>query len=83
MILFFKKNKIQNQGNSLVVLWLGLCTTVENKASIPGWGTKIPQGAQHGKKKKKSGKNKLQSTPVSVGPSSADLTNRGWIVFTF
>ena len=83
MILFFKKKKkIQNQGNSLVVL-LGLCTTVENEGSIPGWGTEIPQGTQRGKKKIKSGKNKLQSTPVSAGPSSADLTNCGWIVFTF
>ena len=52
MILFFKKNKIQNQGNSLVVLWLGLCTTVENKASIPGWGTKIHKARNMEKRKK-------------------------------
>ena len=41
-------------GDSLVVQWLGLLTfTDEGMGSIPGWGTKIPQAAQRGQKKKK------------------------------
>ena len=41
-------------GNSLVVQWLGLGTfTAEGPGSIPGWGNKIPQAMQRGKKKKK------------------------------
>ena len=35
-------------GNSLTVQWLGLqALTAEGPGSIPGWGTKIPQAAQH------------------------------------
>ena len=40
-------------GNSLAVQWLGLLAfTVEGTGSIPGRGTKIPQSARHGQKKK-------------------------------
>ena len=39
--------------NSLVVQWLGLCAvTAEGAGLTPGWGTKIPQAAQLGEKKK-------------------------------
>ena len=32
-----------------MVQWLELCTsTAGGTGSIPGWGTKIPQAAQHG-----------------------------------
>ena len=41
-------------GNSLAVQWLGLCAlTAEGPGLIPGWGTKIPQGARCSQKKKK------------------------------
>ena len=41
-------------GTSLAVQWVGLSTfTAEGPGSIPGWGTKIPQAAQRGQKKKK------------------------------
>ena len=37
----------------LVVQWLGLLAfTAEGLSSIPGWGTKIPQAAQRGQKRK-------------------------------
>ena len=37
-----------------MVQWLGLHTfTAEGVGLIPGWGTKIPQAVQPGKKKKK------------------------------
>ena len=40
-------------GNSLVVQWLGLhAFTAEVAGSIPGQGTKIPQAARRGQKKK-------------------------------
>ena len=40
--------------NSLVVQWLGLrASTAEGRGLIPGWGTKIPQAAWCGQKKKK------------------------------
>ena len=46
----YKQNII---GTSLAVQWLGLCTsTAEGPGSIPGWGTKILQAAQRGRKKK-------------------------------
>ena len=57
-----RKNKFRNifcikmflSGNSLVVQWLGLLAfTAEGTGSIPGQGTKIPQDAWHGQKKKK------------------------------
>ena len=42
-------------GTSLVVQWLGLCAFIaEGLGSIPGWGTKIPQAVQCGKKKEKN-----------------------------
>ncbi|CAN0499760.1 unnamed protein product [Rangifer tarandus platyrhynchus] len=38
-------------GSSLVVQWLGLhALSAEGPGSIPGWGIKIPQKAQHGHK---------------------------------
>ena len=44
-------------GNSLVVQWLGFCAFIaEGAGSIPGWGTKSPQGVQCGPKKKKKKK---------------------------
>ena len=40
--------------NSLAVQWLGLLTfTAKDLGSIPVQGTKIPQAARHGRKKKK------------------------------
>ena len=37
-------------GNSRAVQWLGLhAFTAKGTGSIPGWGTKILQGRQHGK----------------------------------
>ena len=40
------------RGNSLVVQRLGLhASTAGGPGSIPGWGTKILQAAQHGQKK--------------------------------
>ena len=48
--------KLLWMGNSLAVQWLGLCAfTAEGTGSIPGWGTKMPQAAQCGQKKKKKG----------------------------
>ena len=52
------------KGNFLVVQCLGLCTlTAKGPNSVSGWGTKIPQAAQHGPppKKKNSAKNSLCS----------------------
>ena len=44
-------------GNSLVVQWLGLhAFTAEGVGLIPGWGTKIPQAAWCGQRKKKKKK---------------------------
>ena len=41
-------------GNSLAVQLLGLCAfPAEGPGSIRGWGTKIPQAARSGQKKKK------------------------------
>ena len=52
--------KKTREGNSLVVQWLGLRASIAQGAwvtgSIPGWGTKIPQAKQCGKKKKKKKK---------------------------
>ena len=46
--------KISLAGNSLAVQWLGLrAPTAGGPSSIPGWGTKIPQAAQRGQKKKR------------------------------
>ena len=40
-------------GNSLAVQWLGLCVlTAKGQGLIPGQGTKIPQAAWSGQKKK-------------------------------
>ena len=45
---------IVSAGNFLAVQWLGLlASTVGGTGSVLGWGTKIPQTMQHGKKKKK------------------------------
>ena len=50
----FKRRK---QGSSLEVQWLGLGAFIAvGPGSIPGWGTKIPQAAQSGPKKKKNKK---------------------------
>ena len=44
---------LNSVGNSLVVQWLGLhAFTAKGAGSIPGRGTKIPQAAQNGQKKK-------------------------------
>ena len=44
LLFHFKKKK-----NSLAVQWLGLRTfTAQGPGSFAGWGTKIPQAAQHG-----------------------------------
>ena len=49
-------------GNSLVVLWLGFWAfTAEGPDSIPSQGTKIPQAALCGQKKKKKGERLSQS----------------------
>ena len=49
----YMKQKLTGMETSLVVQWLGLCTfTAVSLGSIPGQGTKIPQVAWHGKKKK-------------------------------
>ena len=49
-----KKKKKTTSGNSLAVQWLRLhAFTAESPASIPAWGTKIPQAVQCRKKKKK------------------------------
>ena len=41
-------------GNSLAVQWLGLCAfTAKGLGSIPVQGTKIPQAAWHGQKKRR------------------------------
>ena len=38
----------------MVVQWLGLrAFTTKGMGSVPGWGTKIPQAAQHSQKLKK------------------------------
>ena len=52
--------QIQNR-NFLAVQWLGLhAFTAKGAGSIPGWGTKIPQAAPGGqKRKKKIGKEKI------------------------
>ena len=45
--------KIPDLGNSLVVQWLGLnAFTAKGLGSIPGQGTKIPQVASRGQKKR-------------------------------
>ena len=42
------------EGNSLVVQWIRLCaSTAEDWGWIPGWGTRIPHAAWHGREKKK------------------------------
>ena len=62
------------RGNSLVVQWLGLhASTAGGPGSIPGWGTKILQAAQHGQKKNPK---KLQwdiTSHQSEWPSSKSL----------
>ena len=46
--------KERQKWTSLVVQWLGLCTsTAGGSGSILGHGTKIPHAMQHGQKKKK------------------------------
>ena len=46
--------RVENEGNSLAVPWLGLrAFTAEGPGSVPGWGTKIPQALWHSQKKKK------------------------------
>ena len=48
---FFGHDSLRH-GNSLVVQWLGLCTSTEgDTSSIPGQGTKMPCGAAKKKKK--------------------------------
>ena len=46
------KLKIAHGGTSLMVQWLGPCTsTAGGMGSIPGWGTKILHVVWHGRKK--------------------------------
>ena len=46
-----KESKKEYIGNFLAVQGLGLCyLATDNKGSIPGWGTKIPQVVQCGQK---------------------------------
>ena len=53
-------------GNSLVVQWLGFCTsTTGGVGQIPGWGTKTSYAAQFGKEKKKK-KNKEREIHVII-----------------
>jgi len=47
------RDKLGVWGISLVVQWLGLCTsTTGNRSLVPGLETKILHVTQHGKKKK-------------------------------
>ena len=49
---------MRKEGTSLGVQWLRLCAfTAEGVGSIPGQGTKIPQGLGHGHGKKNKGRN--------------------------
>ena len=49
--VYFPLFKKEKSGNSLVVQWLGLCSsTAKGPASVPDWGTKIPQAKWHGQK---------------------------------
>ena len=51
----YEKNNMSR--NSPVIQWLGLLAlTAEDGGLILGWGTKIPEVARHGQKKKKSDK---------------------------
>ena len=52
-------------GNSLAVQGLGLPgPTAGGRGSIPGWGAKIPQAMQYGKKKKR--KKEKNDTAVAI-----------------
>ena len=47
--------KLCISGTSLAVQWLRLCAlSAVGTGSIPGWGTKIPNAAQHGQNKNKN-----------------------------
>ena len=49
----------QRERTSLVVQWLGLCTsTAGGTGSIPGWGTKILHASLGGQKTPQNQKNK-------------------------
>ena len=59
---------------SLVVQWLGLCTsTTGGVDSIPGWGTKLPYATWHGLPKNKD--RLTGATCVSIMPFW------GWVVW--
>ena len=48
---YISEIRVGDVGNSLAVLWLGLCTLIaEALGSIPGQGTKILQTMQCGQK---------------------------------
>ena len=67
--------KIPDLGNSLVVQWLGLhIFTASGLGSIPGQGTKIPQAASHGQKKKT---NKIPDFTLRDMGSFQQLLSRG------
>ena len=54
-------------GKSPVVQWLALhAFTAEGPGSIPGQGTKIPQAAWHGQKKKEATKPPLENRYVDL-----------------
>ena len=64
-------------GTSLVVQWLGLCTsTAGDVGSIPGWGTKLPHSGQHGQEIKRKKERKKEYSPRQVqvpGPLFTEL----------
>ena len=82
------KNKLKKKqwgsGNSLVDQWLGLWALgAEDLDSIAGWGTKIPQAVQWGKKNKEvpsftSGPQHLAPGPGSVEDDFWWTRKGGW-----
>ena len=68
-------------GNSLVVQWLGFCAFIaEGAGSIPGWGTKSPQGVQCGPKTTKKKKRKRTWCYCSIlgFPGGSDGKESAW-----
>ena len=64
---YLRSLKKKNHGSSLEVQWLGLCApTAGGMGSIPGHGTKIPQAAWRGQKKK----NKEKTLQTSQSPNT-------------
>ena len=62
-------SKVETQGTSLIVHWLGLCaSTTAGTGLIPGQGTKIPQAGLHGQKKKRERPKILEAKVCKAGP---------------